>query len=268
MEIIEQCIIGKRGDRYCEDGLVTTTDFIAVIDGSTSKATRHYSFFRSNGRQAMMTVAKAVRKADGRISMRDFCREATRRMARHYRKSEMDFLALHPEERLCASAVVYSRLSREVWMIGDCQCMIDGTPFENPKPYEEPMAERRAEAARQLLAQGRTVEQLRRHDEARDAIIAELKERMHGQNVEYSVIDGFHIPLQHVRQLTLDFQPHEIVMASDGYPVLKPTLAASEEALSTILAEDPLCISRYRATKGLMKESASFDDRTYIRFRV
>ena len=37
MIIIEQSIIGKKCQEVCEDGLVVTDDFIAVIDGSTSK---------------------------------------------------------------------------------------------------------------------------------------------------------------------------------------------------------------------------------------
>ena len=42
---------------------------------------------------------------------------------------------------------------------------------------------------------------------------------MHQQNITYSVIDGFHIPREHVRIMTLDFRPWEIVLASDGYPL-------------------------------------------------
>lgn len=37
MIIIEQSIIGKKCQEACEDGLVVTDEFIAVIDGSTSK---------------------------------------------------------------------------------------------------------------------------------------------------------------------------------------------------------------------------------------
>lgn len=37
MKIIESNIIGKKSQEACEDGLVMTDDFIAVIDGSTSK---------------------------------------------------------------------------------------------------------------------------------------------------------------------------------------------------------------------------------------
>lgn len=58
----------------------------------------------------------------------------------------------------------------------------------------------------------------------------------------------------------------EIVLASDGYPFLKPTLAESEEALANQIANDPQNISSFIATKGLVEGNKSFDDRTYIRF--
>ena len=34
MKIIESSIIGKKSPEACEDGMVVTDDFIAVIDGS------------------------------------------------------------------------------------------------------------------------------------------------------------------------------------------------------------------------------------------
>ena len=56
------------------------------------------------------------------------------------------------------------------------------------------------------------------------------------------------------------------MLASDGYPHLKPTLDASEEALEKQLAADPLNIRLFKATKGWVSGNNSFDDRTYIRF--
>ena len=41
MDIIESSIIGKKSPEACEDGMVVTDDFIAVIDGSTSKTPKH-----------------------------------------------------------------------------------------------------------------------------------------------------------------------------------------------------------------------------------
>ena len=63
-------------------------------------------------------------------------------------------------------------------------------------------------------------------------------------------------------------QAKEIVLASDGYPFLMPTLQESEERLADLLRDDPLCISIYKASKGLMQGNKSFDDRSYVRFTV
>ena len=53
MKIIESSIIGKKSPEACEDGMVVTDDFIAVIDGSTSKTPKHLNPDMKNGRYAM-----------------------------------------------------------------------------------------------------------------------------------------------------------------------------------------------------------------------
>ena len=58
----------------------------------------------------------------------------------------------HPEERLTASAILYSRTRNEVWMVGDCQAIIAGKPYENGKPYEEKIARKRVELIEQGLS--------------------------------------------------------------------------------------------------------------------
>ena len=60
----------------------------------------------------------------------------------------------------------------------------------------------------------------------------------------------------------------EVVLASDGYPLLKKTLNESEEMLADILKQDPLCCKIYPSTKGLTPNSRSYDDRVYVRFSV
>ena len=60
----------------------------------------------------------------------------------------------------------------------------------------------------------------------------------------------------------------EVVLASDGYPCVLPSLRASEEYLYAILASDPLCLSQFKSTKGRQAELRSFDDRAYVRFTV
>lgn len=92
---------------------------------------------------------------------------------------------------------------------------------------------------------------------------------MQGENRTYAVIDGFDIFMPGVKVITLrQDEPHDIVLASDGYPFLRPTLKDSEAALCKQLAIDPYNIHTFKATKGLMQGNVSFDDRALIRFRL
>ena len=265
MIILEQNLVPKNPKKKSEDGIVVTDDFIAVIDGSTSKTDKRYSYFKSNGRYAMQLIGKYIRKAPKGISCHDFCIGVSRQINKHYKKADIPRLIEHPEERLTASAVVYSRLNREIWMIGDCQCMVGGTFYDNPKPYEQELAEHRA----QIINEGAEPrEHYLVNDTARQQIIPQMLEAMKQQNITYSVIDGFRIPEQYVRIITLNFQPWEIVLASDGYPFLCPTLQESEEKLAWQRENDPLNIGEFKATKAFTAGNNSFDDRSYIRFKV
>ena len=279
MDIIESIIIGKKSQEACEDGMVITDDFIAVIDGSTSKTPKHLNPDMKNGRYAMMLISEYIReelKADASVD--DFCQGVTAYIYNKvYEKLGVEErLKEHPEERLTASAILYSRTRNEVWMVGDCQAIIDGKLYENGKPYEEKIAWKRVELIEQGLSPA----------EARKQIEPLLIEAMlSGQNQTYTVIDGFPIYQEGVKVVALKtkpasssietyFQeqtkpvssPNEVVLASDGYPFLKPTLAASEAALAEQIANDPQNIHSFIATKGIVEDNKSFDDRTYIRF--
>ena len=290
MKIIESSIIGKKSPEACEDGMVVTDDFIAVIDGSTSKTPKHLNPDMKNGRYAMMLISEYIceeLKADASVD--DFCQGVTAYIYNKvYEKLGVEErLKEHPEERLTASAILYSRTRNEVWMVGDCQAIIDGKLYENGKPYEQEIASKRVELIEQGLSPA----------EARKQIEPLLIEAMlSGQNQTYTVIDGFPIYREGVKVVsvsdscsvqdsvpasdsvpcsdsvsasgTIFVSSSEIVLASDGYPFLEPTLAASEAALAEQIANDPQNIHSFIATKGIVEGNKSFDDRTYIRFSV
>ena len=279
MKIIESSIIGKKSQEACEDGMVVTDDFIAVIDGSTSKTPKHLNPDMKNGRYAMMLISEYIReelKADASVD--DFCQGVTAYIYNKvYEKLGVEErLKEHPEERLTASAILYSRTRNEVWMVGDCQAIIDGKLYENGKPYEEKIARKRVE----LIEQGLSPAEARKQIEP-----LLIKAMLSGQNQNYTVIDGFPIYREGVKVVALKTKPasssietyfqeqtkpvsslNEVVLASDGYPFLKPTLAASEAALAEQIANDPQNIRSFIATKGIVEGNKSFDDRTYIRF--
>ena len=281
MKIIESKIVGKKSQEACEDGMVVTDDFIAVIDGSTSKTPKHLNPDMKNGRYAMLLISEYIReqlKADASVD--DFCQGVTEYL---YNKvyqplGVAERLAQHPEERLTASAILYSRARKEVWMVGDCQAIIGGKLYENGKPYEEKIAQKRVE----LIQQGMSPAEARKQIEP-----LLVRAMLEGQNKTYTVIDGFPIYREGVRVVPLKMKqassdietyleehskpissPYEVVLASDGYPFLKPTLAESEEALAKQIANDPQNIKTFIATKGIVEGNKSFDDRTYVRIEV
>lgn len=269
MEIIEKAIVPKSPTTKAEDGIVVTDDFVAVIDGSTSKTPNRISRWRSNGRYCMQLIEKFIKSMPKDITVEEFCKGVTDYVRSKYKKSQIERLAEHPEERMTASCIIFSRLQRQIWMIGDCQCIIGQYYFDNSKPCEHDIAERRSRIAYEMIESGQaTVESLRETDQARQAIIPFLVESMKGQNKDYAVVDGFTIPMKYVKVETLNFDPWTIVFASDGYPFLKPTLEESEAALKEQLEKDPLNIKSFKATKAFMKGNNSFDDRSYIRFKV
>lgn len=306
MKIIESSIIGKKSPEACEDGMVVTDDFIAVIDGSTSKTPKHLNPDMKNGRYAMMLISEYIQeelKADASVD--DFCQGVTAYIYNKvYEKLGVEErLKEHPEERLTASAILYSRTRNEVWMVGDCQAIIAGKLYENGKPYEEKIARKRVE----LIEQGLSPAEARKQIEP-----LLIKAMLSGQNQTYTVIDGFPIYREGVKVVsvsdsssvqgsvsssdsssvqdsvsssdscsvqdpvscsgsasasdTIPSSSSEIVLASDGYPFLKPSLAASEAALAEQIANDPQNIHSFIATKGIVEGNKSFDDRTYIRF--
>ena len=277
MKVIESKIEGKKSPESCEDGLVVTADFIAVIDGSTSKTPHHLSPDMENGRYAMVLISEYIQhELKPESTVEDFCEGVTSYIYNKvYRQQGIEEqMQAHPEERLTASAILYSKAKNEVWMVGDCQAIIDGKLYENNKPFEEIVARRRVE----LIRRGFTPQ------EARKTIEPLLIQAMlEGQNKTYTVIDGFPIyqkgmkvvslnaPQKNVETDVADSLPlptKEIVLASDGYPFLKPTLTESEEALAHLLAYDPQCTHEFIATKGIVVGNKSFDDRTYIRFQI
>lgn len=280
MNIIEQSLIAKSPKKASEDGIVITDDFIAVIDGSTSKTQRRHNRRMSNGRYAMQLISQYIRRMPKETTCHQFCLGATRIIRDRYTSlwarlreggSEQILQRLidHPEERLCASVVIYSRLRREVWLVGDCHCLLNGMYYDNPKPYEQGLAEMRAQRVSELLASGMNPDDLRqKSDPAREVMIPHMLEVMHNQNVTYAVVDGFPIPETKVPVITLGFEPFEIVLASDGYPFLCSTLEASEQRLQQQRDTDPLNVGTFKATKAFVLGNNSFDDRAYIRFTV
>ena len=274
--IIEQFREGKKSLETCEDGIVVTPAHIAVVDGSTSKSNYRFSPLGTNGWHAMNVISQAIASLPPEAGLEETCQWLTAAIKQEYTKAGVpeSQLTAHPEQRLTASAAIYSRPHRCVWLIGDCQCLIvkeisrNAPTFsyhDNPKPQEEACAEKRARHIEESLKKGMTIEDFQTRDTGRELVVPDIIASCLCQNKTFSVIDGFPVLLSAVKTVPCH-DASQVILATDGYPRLLPTLKESEEYLARLLAKDPLCIRLHKATKGLMKGANSFDDRAYIRF--
>ena len=145
MHIQESFICGKHTAADCEDGMVITPHFAAVIDGSTSKTPMRLNPTMKNGRFAMLIISDYIQQMPVCATIDDFCQGVTMRIANEYAQLGITAqMTAHPEERLTASAIIYSHQRQEVWMVGDCQAIIDNKYYDNSKPFEQEIALQRA----------------------------------------------------------------------------------------------------------------------------
>ena len=142
MKILESFMQGKLDSvALCEDGFVTTEHFAAVIDGSTSKRATsmatplkakkapEVAAQKSGGRQAMERISRAIGTLPEDATVESAARCFTQVLRNDMPEAALTCAALRPT----CSAVVYSRMRREVWLFGDCQCRFEGKTYDNPK---------------------------------------------------------------------------------------------------------------------------------------
>ena len=274
-DILEQFIEGKlpSADR-CEDALYSGDSFIAVIDGATNTETV-YDDGRRPGRIAAELLTSALAGLDPQVDARSAVLSLDRAIADWYRKRGiLDQVRHDVQARISASAVILSLCRREIWMIGDCQALIEDRHVTNHKRTDSLMEEVRAFANESELAAGATVEQLLRDDTGRAVIDELIRRQRYFQNrigespYNYFVLDGFLPDIAPILVHALPDAVTTVVLASDGYPRLRPTLHDTEAELKRILKRDPLLCGEFKSTKGVYPGNRSFDDRTYIRIRL
>lgn len=270
MQVIERFLAAKAdGEEHCEDGIVLTDDFAAVIDGATDKTGRRYEGM-TGGRYELLTCAGAFGSLDPGADAPSAVSWLTAAVAERLPSG------LAASERPGAAFSAFSRERREIWQVGDVGYWHAGMPEGGACPRKKLdgcAAEIRAAILRAELARGVTADSLAQHDPGRQAILGLLTHGVFGNNPgagewAYAVIDGTAVPTGLVVVHRVPDNVSEVVLASDGYPRILPTLAASERYLAELLAQDPLCIGANRGTKGVGPGQASYDDRAYLRLAI
>ncbi len=271
MKIVEEFIKGKNQDpQLCEDGIFKSKDLIAVIDGATAKTPILYDGMLP-GKAATEKVKEALQQLNPSLDVYEAVDRITQHLAEWYRKRGCyQHLKEVPAERPSASVVIYNRVRKEIWQVGDCAAMIDNVCFYNRKLIDDITTQARCLFLQMQLELGKTAEELSACDSGREFIMPLLKNQsllqnnLGGSEYAWEVLDGFPVLKKRIKIIDAS-GAKSVVLASDGYPKLFQTLEESEAYLQNALADDPLCMNINKGTKGLTKGNSSFDDRAYIR---
>lgn len=184
----------------------------------------------------------------------------------------VEFESLTSAERLQCSVLIYSVKRHEVWSFGDCMLRINQRDFCNVKESDKLFAALRAFCIQiERDRRGRNADEQALSDYGREMILPYLREEitLSNRNVPfgYDVIDGGEVKTGNIKVYAVQ-KDDCVVMASDGYPKLFDTFEDTEAYLKDALAEDPICVGVLRGTKGVGEGDISYDDRTYVSFRV
>jgi glycerophosphoryl diester phosphodiesterase len=286
MQVVEHELRSKAGKSLdeCEDGFVVTAAFACVVDGATSPTGRRWTPSHLTGGQwAARILCRSVEEdLVEEMSPSDIVAALTESLHKAYQQESGALQVMHesPEERATASLVIYSKRLRKVILVGDCQvALVDErgqiVSHHHPERYIDTVtSEARAMywQAERLGSQNNEVND----DPGRDLIHPLLVRQRRFQNnknaptpYRYWAMDGFPIEAEGIHVLDVDDSVKEVILASDGYPTLYPTLQETERHLLEIIEEDPMMVGdRYKSTKGVFKGAESFDDRTYLRIRL
>ncbi|MDD2231713.1 MAG: hypothetical protein WC117_03140 [Sphaerochaetaceae bacterium] len=269
MKIIEKFIEGKDPDqRLCEDRIFISPFFAAVFDGVTSKSDKRWNG-ETGGVHAINLLGEVLECLDPDSDVYSFASKATAAFSDECSRRGITA----SNDRIQACCVVYSFRRKELWFIGDCKAMVDGKEVVSPMiDAESVYSNARALFLECELVSGKTLEQIEADDTGRAFILPLVKKYSVFANngsseYGYSVINGLPIPASLIHVAAVSSGCSEIVLSSDGYPKLFPTLGETESYLKALLEKDPLCFRENKRPKGLHKGNYSFDDRAYLRFR-
>ncbi len=265
--VVEEFVEGKSSGRPCEDLIVTTPDFAAVIDGATDETGAQFDG-QTGGRFAAETLASAITDLSPRLTARKFADHLSDTLARAAAAAETPDRA--STRWPSASLVCLSFAHQEIWRIGDCSFLVDGEPNLGTKRVDDAAYGFRAAINASLIAAGTPLEEILRTDPGADFArpLLDLQQQLtnHEGPWGYGCINGRPVPDQFVEVFPLAHGVQEVVMASDGFPDLRSTLQESDARLRELLKIDPAAIAElWSVGKALRPGANSVDDRAYLR---
>lgn len=154
-----------------DDDIYIGKDFAAVIDGVS-----HKSSILVDGKEIKIAqiVTEAIRKMDrpgAPVYAKTLEFEEFVRFVNLYIREYLErYGASNGIGKLEAAGAIYSRYHNQIWLIGDCKAIYDGTVVHNPLKTDEVFTDIRVELLRALIEEGYNEEDLILNDISRDII--------------------------------------------------------------------------------------------------
>lgn len=262
MQVKQTFIQGKYDDpSLCEDAIFSNKNFIAIIDGVTSKSNYTYQG-QKTGKIASTIIKDYLTTADPTATIQDLISGINLAFEKlFYDKADFDLDRV--EHGPQAAMALYSNHYKQVYLIGDCQALVNDIMHIQPKASDNILSNFRS-----LILHIHPDH----HVEAREAILPYLISsntfaNQANSKFGYSVLNGQNIPSELIGVIDVK-EGDRIVLTSDGYPEIKSTFTDTEAYLQEVLTNDPDLIDQFVSTKGIQPDQVSFDDRSYIEFIV
>lgn len=268
---IESNTVSKTGDAIGnQDGLVITGSYIGVIDAYQTRGWRAW-----NKMPGGLFARTVLERAIGNLAPGLDHREAFTLLHNALQSEGAKCIEGMADEEIyafpMARVTIYSADKKQIWRLGDSPFVVDGELNRPRNEALEAAAAYRAQVLNKFLAQERDLYDLVNSDIGRSAIMETIAKEDRKADGVTALTARQGASLETILEHVEVFQLHDdqmVILGTDGYPHLLPTLDESEDWLMEEKDRDPLFINDYKALRGWGEYDGGYDDRTYVRFVV
>lgn len=191
----------------------------------------------------------------------DLMKQMNARLIKYYNQRDAfgDVLT-YPEMRMSANLLLINRRREELWIFGQGQYLLDGKLSQIKAPLAQILISLREQisANYSLAASDGGADIDRVKQDMKPFLVSACRFQNHSQpdsRLAFGVVDGFAIPAQFIKTIKLS-DVQQIILASDGYPNIEESLAATEYSLAKHLGQQktaPSAVAIARQTRPELK---------------
>lgn len=274
-KVVERVNIARdEARRPSEDGILTDSDCVAVLDGVSSGDSTEKIEGLTPGQFAVQIGIEALKEAAKLSDPKEVVPLVIRRLRE----------ALAPYKLTTTPSFVFAAFfphfgeNGMIIRVADCSYLIDGEGNNPGLAIDRLKSKDRARRLREEIEQGADIDALLADDPTRPrmrSLTKGIQPRLANaplsgndtvfDKYRYPVMNGNEVPDDLVEYIVVPEGASSIILATDGYPPqsLKSTLEETEAALKEIRDRDRLAIGEMLSTRGVMPEN--IDDRSYVR---